>query len=311
MTSIASPQTFAGALAADIRLAAMIQAQVQLKIADMSSLRQYIDYLGDISGTGSNVVRARFTDLGAASPMSAVADGTDLTPSAMDGSVADVTVSRSGLAYSISDLFSMSGLGRDIDPFFIADALAKSAEARMNQLICTAFSGATASVGTSGVDLDMDDWLEALYTLEQANNGGRISCVLSQKQFTDFQKALRSENNNFLAFAPATEEMSKAKPNGFAGEILGVSVFRSAYVQNDGGATNHVGLMFGEGGLGYATGSPTLTAASAEFRPGGSPVIVEMDRNALGGVTRVVGHLYMGCSILQQDKVCKIVTSNS
>lgn len=308
MTTMTTPQTFAKGETAKIRLEAMINAEIALQLADMASLRQFVTYVGSVNGTGSDTIRYRTTDLGAKTPLASVADGAALTASSMDGSYADVVVARQGLAYDLTDLFSMSGFGSDIDPFFVASAMAKSAEARINQIICATFDSATTSKGTATTALSVDSWLEALYALEEGNNGSPLSCVLKNKAFTQLQAALRTENNNFLAYSAATEDMSSAKPQGYAGELLGVSIFRSDYVQENGATTAWVNAMFSQNALGYATGSPELVGASSEFRAAGSPLVVEFERNGKSGISSIIGHLYCGASILEDARICKLIS---
>jgi len=303
-----TPQTFAKGETAKIRLEAMINAEVALQLADMASLRQFVTFVGSVNGTGSDTIRYRTTDLGAKTPLAAVGDGVALTAGSMDGSYSDVVVARQGQAYDLTDLFSMSGMGRDIDPFFVASAMAKSAEARINQIICATFDSATTSKGSTGASLTVASWLEALYALEEANNGTPLSCVLKNKAFTQLQAALRTENNNFLAFSAATEEMASAKPQGYAGDLLGVSIFRSDYVQENAATTDWVSAMFSQDAIGYATGSPELVGASAEFRAAGSPLTVEFERNGKSGITSIIAHLYVGASVLETDRIVKIIS---
>lgn len=309
MATMTTPQTFAKGEVAKIRMEAMINAEVALQLADMASVRQLITYVGSVNGTGSDTIRYRTTDLGAKTPMVTVGDGSALTASDMDGSYADVVVARQGLAYDLTDLFSFSGFGRDIDPFFVANAMAMSAEARINEIICATFDNATTSKGSSGASLTVASWLEALYALEEANNGSPMSCVLKNKAFTQLQAALRTENNNFLAYSASTEAMASAKAQGYAGELLGVSIYRSDYVQEDSSTLNWVSAMFSQNAVGYATGSPELVGVASEFRAAGSPLVVEFERNGKSGISSIIGHLYCGASILEDDRIVKLISS--
>jgi len=310
MTTMTTPITYAKALTADLRMAAVIQAQVQMQMADTASLRNFITFVGDINGSGSDSIRLRYADFGAKTPMAAAADGGDIAASSMDGSVATVTIARSFLRYDLTDLLVMSSLGRDLDPFVIAEGLAGSATARINEIICSTFTNATNSVGTSGVNMSTDDFMDALYQLELTNNPNpsRWMCVLHNRQLADLQASLRAENNNFLAFSPATEAMSSAKENGFVGSLLGVRVFKSAYVQPDAGNLNYIGMMFSERGVGYGIGSVPPLAGATEVRPGGAPVTVAFQRDESSGLTEVCAHLYCGASILEDDRCVKVIT---
>ena len=309
MTAMSTPQDYAKALAADIRIAAMIEAEVRAQLADNASIRQYITYAGDVTGSGSDTIRLRYANVGAATPFTTATDGVALAASAMDATVANITVARSGLVYDVSDLFVMTGFGRDLDPYRIAERRAAAAEARIMEIICGTFASATTSVGTSGVNMSVDNFTDALYALELASNPTPYLCVLHPRQLADLQAALRAENNNFLSFSTGTEEMSKAKAPGWAGRLLGVDIFASAYVQLNGATTDRVGLMFSQPGIGYAIGTAQpLAGALAELRPAGTPVTIAFERNEAAGLTTIAGHLYCGASMLETDRCVKIET---
>ena len=312
MTTITSPLHYnnpAGALAADLRMAAIIQAQVNMVLADNQSLRKWVHFAGDVQGTGSDTLRLRYANIGSATPYVAVGETVALTGSAADGTVSSIAVARSGLMYEISDKLTLTGLGQDLDPFLIAERMVFAAEARMSQIIAATFDSITASVGTSGVDMGVSDFLNALYTLELASNPAPYTCILHNRQVADLQAALRTENNNFLSFSEQTERMSEAKPNGYIGRLLNVDIVRSDYVDDDAGANNYVGAMFSPMGIGYAIGSiPALAGSAAEVRPGGSPVAISLSRNDAQALTEVTGHLYAGASILEDSRCVKIVT---
>jgi len=252
-------------------------------------------------------MRLRFADWGAERPFATAVDGADVTATAITPSTVDVTVGRSALRYDITDLASMTGLGLDIDPFSIAQKMAMSAEARINQIITATFASATNSVGTSGVDMSVDDFYDAMFQLESESNNGEFYCILHPQQLSDLRDSLRSESNNALAFSPATEDMLSIKGQGFAGRFGGVDIFKSAYVTEATG--NKIGAMMSRGGVAYAVGTPRpLAGAGVEIRPAGTPVVVAFQRDESAGLTEVMGHLYCGASIAEDKRIVKIVT---
>jgi hypothetical protein len=292
-----------------IRLAHMIENEVRAILADQASIRNSgaLLYAGDVAGIGSKVLRMRYADWGANQPFVSAVDGAEVTASAITPSTADITIGRSALRYDITDLAAMTGLGLDIDPFSIAQKMAASAEARMNQIICATFASASASVGTSGVDMSVDDFYDAMFQLESENNDGQFYCVLHPQQLSDLRDSLRAESNNALAFSPATEDMLAAKGQGFAGRFGGVDIFKSSYVTEAGG--NKIGAMMSRGGVAYAVGTPRpLAGAGVEIRPAGTPVVVAFQRDESMGLTEVMGHLYAGAALTEQARIVKIVT---
>ena len=293
----------------NLRLAAMVENEVRAVLADMASIRNTgaLLFAGDVAGIGSKSMRLRFADWGATTPFATATDGADVTASAITPSTVDVTVGRSALRYDITDLASMTGLGLDIDPFSIAQKMAMSAEARINQIITATFASATNSVGTSGVDMSVDDFYDAMFQLESESNNGEFYCILHPQQLSDLRDSLRSESNNALAFSPATEDMLAIKGQGFAGRFGGVDIFKSAYVTEATG--NKIGAMMSRGGVAYAVGTPRpLAGAGVEIRPAGTPVVVAFQRDESAGLTEVMGHLYCGASIAEDKRIVKIVT---
>ena len=293
----------------NLRLAAMIENEVRAILADTASIRNSgaLLFAGDVAGIGSKVMRMRYANWGAATPFATAADGADVSASTLTPSTADITVGRSALRYDITDLAAMTGLGLDIDPFSIAQKMSLSAEARINEIICATFSSASNSVGTSGVDMSVDDFYDAMFQLESEDNDGQFYCVLHPQQLSDLRDSLRSESNNALAFSPATEDMLMAKGQGYAGRFGGVEIFKSSYVNESAG--DKIGAMMSRGGVAYAIGTPRpLAGAGVEIRPAGTPVIVAFQRDESAGLTEVMGHLYCGAALTEDARIVKIVT---
>lgn len=293
----------------NLRLAAMIENEVRAILADTASIRNSgaLLFAGDVAGIGSKVMRMRYADWGAATPFATAADGADVSASTLTPSTADITVGRSALRYDITDLAAMTGLGLDIDPFSIAQKMSMSAEARINEIICATFASASNSVGTSGVDMSVDDFYDAMFQLESEDNDGQFYCVLHPQQLSDLRDSLRSESNNALAFSPATEDMLMAKGQGYAGRFGGVEIFKSSYVNESGG--DKIGAMMSRGALAYAVGTPRpLAGAGVEIRPAGTPVVVAFQRDESAGLTEVMGHLYCGAALTEDARIVKIVT---
>ena len=293
----------------DLRLAAMIENEVRAILADQASIRQSgaLLFMGDVAGIGSDSMRMRFANWGAATPFATASDGAEVSESTLTPSTVDITVGRSALRYDITDLAALTGLGMDIDPFSLAQKMAMSAEARINGIIANTFTAASNSVGTSGVDMSVDDFYDAMFQLESTSNNGEFYCILHPQQLSDLRDSLRSESNNALAFSPATEDMLAIKGQGYAGRFGGVEIFKSSYVTEVTG--DKVGAMMSRGGIAYAVGTPRpLAGAGVEIRPAGTPVVIGFQRDESKGLTEVVGHLYCGAAITEDDRIVKIVT---
>jgi len=302
---MANEITFTG-LEGDLRLSQMISAEIRLLLKDSVNLRNtpFVDFVGSINGMGSDTIRVRqafldgesgFTEFTGATEENAVAN------TALVDSHTDVVCKRQSLAYSITDLASMTGMGADIDPFRIAEHIAKSYDALFAKLTAALFGGFTAIVG-AGAAMSVDTFIDGIQTLEAASSNkgapGPYVCVLHPAQYAELQDSIRSESS-ILAFNPASYEAISAKGSHYKGTFMGVEIYTSSYVTNDG--TDYAGAMFAPGAIGYATGMPNALPGAVEAMEMGE-VMVEMDRDAAKALTKVVGHAYLGMAILENAR---------
>ena len=309
MGTISAPQNYANVQGQGLRLAAMISAQVEMLLADKASIRDLVMFAGDVTGTGSAAIKLRYANYGAGNPFISASDGVSIAAQDMEAATATITIGRSAMRYDLSDLMVMTGLGRDLDPFNIAAGMVEAAEARISTILANTFLSTGTNKGSTAADLTIANFLNALYHLQEKSNNPPFHAVLKPSQFNHLQKALRSENNNFLSYSPNTREMANAKPQGYCGEFLGVEVYKSSRVVETADTLGWHGAMFAKEGIGYGIGSPSsLVGSDTEICPAGSPVVISFQRDESAGLSEIVGHLYCGAAILQQDMVVGITT---
>jgi len=296
-------------LSTDLRLAQMIEAEIRMILADMASIRNLpgaITYLGDVAGSGSDTMQVRLAGLAGTDEMASTAENADASTTALTDSSVTVAAARYALRRDISDLAVLSGIGNDIDPFKLAESMVASFDAAFMASVATAVASFSSSVGNSGVDFSIDDFFDAVATLEIASVPGPYYSILHPRQLADLQESLRSETGA-LSFSPASVEMLNVAGPGLAGEFLGVQIFQSSKITSSGG--NRKGCMYGQNALGYVVGTPQpLVGAGGEVRPAGSPVVVEFQRDASAALTEVVGHAYFGCAIVEDARGVLIST---
>lgn len=304
-------------LVGDLRLQQMLSQEIKLLLTDARNLRNtpFLDFVGSINGMGSDTIRVRKAGLdgfdsfaeftgssGSFQEDSAVGE-TTLT----DGH-ADIVVKRQALMYKITDLANMTGMGADIDPFRIAESIAKSYELLFAELTGTTVAGFTQSV-TQVAALTVDDFISAFQTLELAASGkgapGPYVALLHPEQWQDLQADIRTEQNNALAFAPASFEAMSAKGPGYKGSYLGVDIYTSSHITQSAG--QHVGALWAPGAIGFATGKPAALVGAAESMDMGD-VLIEMDRDATRALTSIVGHCYVGMGIVDADRGVKLLS---
>mgnify|MGYP003636924450 FL=1 len=296
-------------LKTDLRLTSMISQEIRLLLADSSSLRNtlYMDFVGSINGMGSDTIKVRkagldgydasqWSSFTGATETGAVAD-TNLTDSS-----ADVVVKRRALAYSISDMASMSGMGgSDLDPARIATSIALSYDGMFADLCADAFAVfPTAEITSTGNSLSADAFINSYQLLQNVSGKsvpGPYVAVLHPKGWGELQDSIRTETG-VMAFTPATYEAISAKGDSYKGNYLGVDIYTSSYVTNNG--VDNLQGMWAPGALGYATGAPQINGAGLSQQM--DQVTIEFDRDATKALTRIVGHAYLGISIISGER---------
>ena len=299
-------------LETDLRLAAIIEREIHALLTDQMSMRTSggIDFMGDVAGMGSDTLRVRYAGLDGFNSFAATAlENTDVAETALTDASTDIAVVRAALRYDIGDLANLTGVpGADVDPFRLAQSMVGSFEQYFNALVGDAIDSATASVGATTVNLSVDNWFEAMATLEVSSVPGPYWAMISAQQLADLRQSLRSENNALQERMDIQKSMELFGP-GFAGNILGVNVYTSSDLNTANAGADQVGGMWGQNAIGFAIGTPRpLAGAGGEVRAAGTPVVVEFQRDASAALTEVVGHAYCGVSLLEDDRCVQIIT---
>ena len=297
-------------LETDLRLAAALDQEIAMLLADRASLRNTgtIRNYGMVNGMGSDTKVVRLAGLGGTDAFSATAaENTDVATTALTDSSVSIAVARAALRRDISDLADLTGFsGSDITPETLASAMVIEAEAFFVAQVAAAVATASANVGTSGVDMSVDDLFSAIFTLELTSNEGPFTALLHPQQIADLQDSLRAEAGA-VQFMPATAALLEAKGQGYAGQFLGCDLYKSAHVTSAGG--NKEGGMWGVGAIGFAEGSPNIAYGDV-VRPAASPLVVEFQRESTAATTTITGHYYLGVAVIEQDRLVGIVTDN-
>ena len=305
-----------------LRLAQMISQEVNLLLKDAANLRNtgLLSYQGSINGLGSDTVRVRLAGLDGFDSMAAasseISDESSNTTS-LTIQNADIQAARQYIIYEISDLAGMTSMGspNDIDPFRLARSIAGSYEARFAELTGAAAASFSASSGSNITTLSVDDFFDAIFDLEQAGFGtgtaggapGPYACVLAPKALTELQDSLRNETGNAISRMQSSQDMLMAKGENFAGNLFGVDVYRSALV-NQNGSSGYDNFMISPMALGFVDGIPMGVRGAADLMEMGK-VVVEFDRHPMKASTYVVGHAYLGISIIENARGVKLLSA--
>ena len=297
-------------LTGDLRLAAMITAEINLLLRDVANLRnsQFMSYVGSINGLGSDTIRVRKADLDGRHLMSSLAENAAVSNTALNDSHVDLTVGRFSMMYQITDLATMTGYGpNDIDPIRLAQSMSFSYEATFaDKTADTASSGFSTTTGSNTQDFSVDAFFNGIFELEKADSQrgavGPFAAVLKPKALTELQTSLRDETSNAISMMAATAEMLRIKgpDSGYVGSLFGCEIYKSSYV-NTNASSGYDNFMFSVGAFGYADGVPAPILGAAQTQQL-DKILIEMDRDATYALSKIVAHAYLGMAILDSNK---------
>jgi len=292
-----------------VRLEHMISLEINRLLTDTANLRNspFLTYAGSINGMGTDTIRVRkyglggrdsFSDAGSENSDEA-ANYTDI-----DAEYADISVARQYLIRNISDLASMAGYGsQDLNPFILASDMAASYETRFAELTSDAADSFSTIKGSASVDFTVDLFFEAISALHVADSNrgadGPYALVMHPVALNQLQDSLRNETGNAISMMAATADMLAVKGKGYVGSLFGVDIYRSSHVNS--AASAYFNYMLSPGAIGYADGVPTQLPSAVDFMTMGK-VLVEMERQGTAASTQIIGHAYLGFSIIDQAK---------
>ena len=301
------------ALSGNARLSAVLHRMIELKLADRAELYKAPQFLnfGSLNGTGSSALQVPVVGLAGTDLMAAIGDGSPVANTSITSSAATITIARQALRYDITDLASLtdplaSGAGVGIEG--LANSMAIAFGMRLTQMITALSSGLSQSVGTTTVALSVSTFFDAIYKLQLQSNDGEFAAVLAPQQINHLINSLRSETGPGQ-YVAATQDQIAAKGQGFRGMLFGVSLYTSSTVPTANAGADRLGMMTATGAIGYATGSPMpIQGAGAIILPAGSQVVVELERDAASGITRVIGNSFAGVAEIQDLKAVGILS---
>jgi len=297
-------------LSGNARVAAVLAQEIQLKLADRASMHNHPALLnfGSMVGRGSAALQVPIVGLDGSDVLSSAADGAVVANTTLTSTAATLTIGRYALRYDLTDLGGAITDSIGLTAQRLAESMVGSTVMAFQTALCDVIDNFSSSVGSTGVDLSVDDIFSAMFQLTLSSVPGPYVCVLHPRQMADFQSSLRAEYGATM-WQPATAEMLQIRGPGLAGMWGGVEFFTSSKVPTANAGADRAGAMFGRGAVGYVEGSPfPIAGAPGVVTPAGSPVVVEFDRIVGGGTTSILASYYLGLGILEQGRGVSIIT---
>lgn len=295
--------------ATDLQLSAVLHQELGLLLADRASIWGHpaLFYCGDLNGRGSTTIKKPLVGLAGYDEMAAVAENASASNTALTDAGPTVTIARQALQRQQSDLQKfINSVG--LNPQLLALDMVGAAAMRFTSMIAALSSGFSQSVGSTGVDMSVDDWYDADITMMLNSVAlGRLA-MLHPRQLADLRTSLRAEAGA-VQFMDATAELLQAKGPGYAGSFLGNDIFNSSKVPTANGGDDRAGMLVARGAIGWADGSVgAISGAGGVVMPAGTKIMVEFERDASGALTKIVGNYYVGVAEFQDLMGVGIVT---
>lgn len=202
-------------------------------------LLQHHDLAGDASKAVKIPKADKFTAAG-------VAEGTELTNTALTTTSVTITAAEVGIQATVTDVLEVSDI-----PAAHGARLRQLGRAMADKLdidICALFAGFTNVVGSTGVNLSVANILDAIFTLENADaaNLGAIVGVLHPRQAADIREAVDAEAGvSYSGVAgPRGINLGPAPGPGFFGSWLGIPLWMSTNVPTANAGADRAGGIF-------------------------------------------------------------------
>ena len=291
----------------DLRVAEVLDMQIQLILADRGSFFNHpaIINLGDKSGLGSTASKVPLVGLDGYDVMGAISEGSATSNTALTDASAVCTVARQALQYQMSDLARGTDSIGVTNHQRIAQSLVASGVMRLQDMLANLVDNFATTVGTTTLDLTLDDFVDATISLDLLSVPGPYLAMLHPRQYGDLRNALVGAGGA-IQYMDATAAQLQLNGQGFKGSFLGVDICQSSKVPTANAGADRAGGMFGRGALAYAT----MTVPPDPFVPAiySGPFMIEFERDAAYALTKVVGNLYAGVIEVEDLRGVSIIT---
>ncbi len=264
-----------------------------------------LHYAGDAMGNGSHTFKIPQIGLDGYRSLEQVAEGYSVQYRALDTDDGTVTVAPWRKGYQFSDLAQAVGDGKFGPAILARDGVMATANTLVDMLggLVGSFSSSVADTGEALTGVHI---LTAVGKLGKRSVKGRLACVLSGQQYSDFQLWLATTANaGGIPWMAATQAQLVTYGEGYQGAWGPVDIFVSNRIPTTNGGADHAGGVFGYGAISWADCSfaQELDPNIVDFGGavgGRGRVRFERVRDGRTGATGYVTHAQLGMAE-QQD----------
>lgn len=228
-----------GSAAAELVAAEIVDSLI-IDAAYAGSVMLPLVYIKDMRGMNTlTSEHVKWPKLAATSP----GDGADFSNTAVNTTSLSVTIDESGLMVAVSDLMLASGAA-DLGDYGrqIGRALAEYIDTDLT----AEFADFTSSVGSSGQNMTVTNWLDAIYTNENANNlvYGDLVAVLHPIQVSDLRNDVEANTGTIFGTGTANSIFT---PGVQGQQLFGVPIYSSTTCAAANTNADRVGAMWPRG----------------------------------------------------------------
>jgi len=242
----------------------------------------------NISGQGKQIAVPVYPAISAA----AVAEGTDLSNTAVNPTEATITASEVGVMTTLTDLGRDSAsrnVAADIGKLF-GDAIAD----KVDTDIAALFSSFSSDVGAAATELTPELIFKAVATLRANNVPAPYYGVFNPKAAFNLKKVLT--NAGYTTSSNAVSDLgNEALRSGYIATVAGVQIFENSNIAID-AYDDSVGAVFHPASLGLAM--------KQDFR-------IETQRDASLRATEIVATVTKGQGVVKSDYGVKITSDSA
>lgn len=273
----------------DVVLQAAIEAQV-IDYARTAAVMPPLMLRTSLAGRGSKV--AQFPKWGSLTA-SGLTEGTDMNNTAISSTNVQATVAEVGVRLDVTDLLALTS-SVDLAAYARQAGLALADKLDDDAIALFASLGGN-SVGSTGVELTLDVWQEAIFKLEEDSAPGPYVAVLHPRQVFALRKLLAGTSGSTATYFSNSAPDLSAKGPGFAFNLMGVDVYQSSNVDTANAGADYVGAMFATGAC---FGLAELWPAKVSLQRDESLRATEINVTSCYGLVELVDNF--GCKIISK-----------
>ena len=208
-----------------------------------------------------------------------VAEASDITAAARTTTESPITVAEVGLSTEVTLLArETSRLQNQLIVW--AQSQGRAIAQKITGDLCALFAAlnGNTAVGTSGTDITIANFLEAMYTLANANAPGQRRAVLHPRQVTDIFNAISASTGTPYSNLPElvrAGRLPEGQPEaGFAGLLFGVPIYVTTEVATANSGADRAGAMFVPDALGFVELRPITVTYDEDASKRSTEVVV-------------------------------------